>query len=377
MNSRNQNQHFLDLPHGRLSVPSFMPDATFGVVRSIDASDLTRCGIQAVVMNTFHLMQHPGSSVIQALGGLHNFSGWIRPIVTDSGGFQAYSLIRQNSKFGSLTDRGIVFRPGCSSRKILFTPEKSIKLQLKYGSDLLICLDDCTHIDEPFESQEESVTRTIHWAKRSKTEFEKRIGHGYGSRETRPLLFAVVQGGGSYQLRRNCAESLLRIGFDGFAYGGYPFDSNGNLLTDTIRFTRELIPKKFPMIALGIGHPANVMKCLRMGYGLFDSSMPTRDARQGRLYVSSQDFRHLSKSPEDEEYSYLYIQDKKHVRSKVPISPHCDCLTCSNYSRAYLHHLFKIRDFLYSRLATIHNLRFVTLLIMNLKSCPDEKQRNK
>lgn len=149
----NSKERFINLPHGRLSLPLFMPDATFGVVRSLGMDDLVRCGIQAVVMNTFHLMQRPGSSVIQAMGGLHSFSSWSRPVVTDSGGFQAYSLIRQNPKFGSLTNKGVVFRPEGSSHKFILTPEKSIQLQLCYGSDIAICLDDCTHVSEPFGSQ--------------------------------------------------------------------------------------------------------------------------------------------------------------------------------------------------------------------------------
>lgn len=371
MNSR---KRFLNLPHGRLSLPLFMPDATFGVVRSIDSNDLIRCGIQAVVMNTFHLMQNPGSSVIQALGGLHNFSGWTRPIVTDSGGFQAYSLIRQNPKFGSLTNKGIMFRPNNSSRKFLLTPEKSVKLQLNYDSDILICLDDCTHVSDSFQSQQESVTRTIKWAKRCKNEFERRVKQEDGSKESRPLLFAVVQGGGSHELRKECAKSLLEIGFDGFAYGGYPLDSKGNLLTDMIRFTRELIPLEFPMIALGVGHPSNVLKCLKMGYDLFDSSLPTRNARQGRVYAFEHDLFHKSEYPKDNGYAYIYIQDKKHAKNNEPISSNCDCLTCSNYSLAYLHHLFKIHDATYLRLATIHNLRFIILLMKHLKGYSDERQ---
>ena len=359
-------KRYLNLPHGRISLPTFMPDATFGVVRSVDSNDLVRCGVQAVVMNVFHLMQNPGSSVIQESGGLHRFSGWNRPIITDSGGFQAYSLIRRNPKFGSLTKKGIVFRPEGSRRKFLLTPEKSVQLQLSYGSDLAICLDDCTHVTESFQSQKESVNRTINWAKRCRVEFERRIGQMHTTEELRPFLFAVVQGGGSYELRRECAESLLEMGFDGFGYGGYPLDSKGNLLIDIIRFTRELIPAEFPMIALGVGEPGNVMKCMKIGYDLFDSSMPTRDARQGRLYVFEHDFFHRSEWRDEKGYSYLYIQDKKHVKNKRPASPHCDCITCSNYSLAYLHHLFRISDPLYFRLATIHNLRFITLLMEHL-----------
>ena len=209
--------------------------------------------------------------------------------------------------------------------------------------------------------------QTINWAKRCKIEFERRVKREYKSREPRPLLFAVIQGGGSYELRRECAESLLEIGFDGFSYGGYPLDKEGKLLTDIIKFTRELVPSEFPMIALGVGEPSNVIKCAEIGYDLFDSSMPTRDARQGRLYAFEHDFSPRSSFREKEVYHRLYIQDKKYVKDKGPVSPFCDCLTCSNYSLAYLHHLFKIGDPLYFRLATIHNLRFMMLLMEHLK----------
>jgi queuine tRNA-ribosyltransferase len=369
----NSKGRSINLPHGRLSLPLFMPDATFGVVRSVGFDDLVRCGIQAVVMNAFHLMQRPGSSIIETMGGLHSFSSWSRPIVTDSGGFQAYSLIRQNSKFGSLTNKGIVFRPGGSSHKFVLTPEKSIQLQLSYGSDVAICLDDCTHVNEPFESQQESVIRTVEWARRCKVEFEQRIKQRHSSKKRRPLLFAVVQGGGSYDLRRECARSLCEIGFDGYAYGGYPLDSEGNLLADLIKFTRQLIPHEFPMIALGVGEPSNVLKCSRIGYDLFDSSMPTRDARQGRLYRFGHDFSGRVEASK-KLYSYLYVKDEKHSRSKEPISPRCDCLTCSNYPLTYLHHLFKIGDALYLRLATIHNLRFMVLLTQRMREDMDEER---
>src|SRR6266849_4150937 len=146
----------LRLSHGQLSLPTFLPDATVGVVRSVDSVDLELCGIQAVVMNTFHLMQRPGSSTIASLGGLHSMSGWPHPIITDSGGFQAYSLIRQNPRFGSINDKGITFHPEGSDRKFHLTPEKSIQLQISYGSDFVVCLDDCTHVDDPFETQQES-----------------------------------------------------------------------------------------------------------------------------------------------------------------------------------------------------------------------------
>ncbi len=351
----------LHLPHGQLALPAFLPDATRGVVRGVDSADLEGCGVQSVVMNTFHLMQHPGSSTIQALGGLHKMFGWSGPIVTDSGGFQVYSLIRQNPAYGSLTGKGATFRPPGSSRRFNLTPEKSIQLQIAYGADVLFCLDDCTHADDPLDVQRESVTRTIHWARRCKAEFERVIAQKGLAPGKRPLLFAVIQGGGERDLRRECAEALLEIGFDGFGYGGWPLDGEGRLLTDMLAYTRELVPPEYPLHALGVAHPANIVTCARLGYALFDGAMPTRDARHGRLYTF------LSEALEGEWFAYTYVHDRKHIKSDAPVSRFCDCPCCTRYSLGYLHHLFKINDSLYVRLATLHNLRFMVQLTERLR----------
>ena len=268
----------------RISLPTFVPDGTFGVVRSIDAQDLKNCGIQAVMMNTFHIMQKPGSSTVMALDGLHHFSGWQGLIFTDSGGFQAYSLMKENSKFGQVNSDGISFIPEGSQRKFLLTPEKCIRLQINYGSNLLFCLDDCTHVDEPDADQKTAVERTIAWAKRCKTEYKKTIEQKKIEKHQRPLLFGIVQGGNSRELRKKCADALLEIGFDGYGFGGWPLNNAGELVEDMVAYLREIIPTNFPLHALGIGHPAFVAKSFSLGYDLFDSAMPTRDARHGRLY---------------------------------------------------------------------------------------------
>lgn len=358
----------LQLNNGKLTFPVFMPDATFGLVRSVDSKDLENAQIQAVVMNAFHLMQKPGTSTIQSLGGLHAMSGWHRPIITDSGGFQAYSLIRQNPKFGNMTSKGINFLPEGSSRKFQLTPEKSIQLQLSYGADVVICLDDCTHVDASEAEQELSVARTIEWAKRCRKTFDDLIRQKKLSNEERPLIFGVVQGGGIPDLRKQCAGELLKIGFDGYGYGGWPLDGEGNLLTDILTYTRSLIPEEFPMHALGIGHPKNVLACYQLGYGIFDCAMPTRDARHGRLYQFVYPDDSDQAGLQGNWLKYLYINDQEHIKHAGPISEGCDCLTCQRYSRGYLHHLFKMNDALYSRLATIHNLRFMTQLTDRIRT---------
>lgn len=376
----------LALPHGRLSLPAFLPDGTRGVVRAVDGQDLLACGVQAVQMNVFHLMQRPGTTVIQALGGLHRMTGWTRPIFTDSGGYQIYSLIHQNPKMGTITGRGAIFHGEGSERKYNLTPEKSIQLQISYGVDVLICLDDCTHPDAPLAEQESSVRRTVKWARQCKVTFERLVGDGTritrigridadkeeeGSTTAtgddsglRPLLIAVIQGGNSPVLRRQCAEALLEIGFDGYGYGGWPLDGQGNLLLEMLACTRELVPDTFPLHALGVGHPANVLACARMGYQLFDSTMPTRDARHGRLYAFTVD---PAAGPlAGDWFTYCYVQDDKHLKANLPVSPYCDCPVCHHYSLGYLHHLYKLGDSLYPRLATMHNLRFMAQLMAHL-----------
>ena len=355
--------------HGDIALPAFLPDATLGVVRSLDAVDLEAIGIEALVMNAYHLMQKPGTSTVNALGGIHKMAGWNRPILTDSGGFQAYSLIRQNAKFGRLTDQGIRFKPEGAEREFMLTPEKCVQVQLAYGADIVVCLDECTHVDDLPDAQELSVMRTIQWAKRCKEEFVRILKQRKIAWESspRPLLFGVVQGGGEEALRRRCADALLEIEFDGYGYGGWPLNAQNQLLTEMLQATREAVPLEFPLHALGVGHPVSIAACAKMGYTTFDSALPTRDARTGRLYQWKCD-------PNDAHFDFeanwlktLYIDDEKHMKSDLPISVFCDCLTCSRYSLGYLRHLHKSGETLYFRLATIHNLRFMGQLMETLR----------
>lgn len=349
----NGDRH-LRLPTGPLRLPAFLPDGTSGVVRGIDADDLRGAGTPGLMMNVFHLMQRPGQTTIKALGGLHRMAGWDRPIVTDSGGFQAFSLLRDQPKRGSVTDRGLTVRPEGRDRDFKLGPEKSVRLQLQFGADVVTCLDDCTHVDEAPEAQESSVERTIRWARAGRREFDRHVDP---DDPQRPLLMAVVQGGGDLDLRRRCAESLLEIGFDAYGYGGWPL-KEGALLRDVLAYTRELIPPEFPMHALGVGHPPSVAEVAAMGYDLADSSLPTRDARRGRLYRFA--------DGEPKSFEHLYIGDDRHRKVDEPIEEGCDCHTCRTATRGYLHHLFAIRDALGPRLATIHNLRLMSRLMARL-----------
>jgi queuine tRNA-ribosyltransferase len=356
------DKHFLT-SHGEIPLPAFLPDATFGQVRGLDAQDLATCGVQAVMMNSYHLMQKPGTTVISALGDLHAFSNWQGPIFTDSGGFQAYSLIRQNSSFGSFSDDGILLKDAAHGKKIALTPEKSMQIQWKMGADVLFCLDDCTHVDDMDSEQLLSVQRTVSWAKRCSQEFQRLQDNSKNEADHQRKLFAVIQGGGSRMYRETCANELLEIGFDGYGYGGWPLDKDGNLVEDIVGYTRKLIPAQFPMHALGIGHPYNLVKTYQLGYQLFDCAMPTRDARHGRLYK----LRGEIAFDQPDWLDYIYAQDERHIRDGNPIDPTCDCPTCQHYSLGYIHHLHQINETLFMRLATLHNLFFMMRIIRHLR----------
>ncbi|GAB4517319.1 MAG: tRNA guanosine(34) transglycosylase Tgt [Anaerolineae bacterium] len=366
MTNEGQAPRLLHLAHGDLELPIFLPDATRAVVRAVDSRDLENCGITGLVMSTFHLMQSPGSSTIQKLGGLHSFTNWPHPIISDSGGFQIYSLVRQNDKYGSLSDKGMVFRDEAGEKHNL-TPEKSVQLQLSYGADVVYCLDDPTHVDESDAAQTEAVERTIKWARRCREEFDRITAQKKYAEGQRPLLFAVVQGGGLLDLRRQCAEALLEIGFDGYGFGGWPLDAEGNLLSDIIAYTRRLIPREFPMHALGIGHPYNVLHAARQGYDIFDSALPTRDARSGRLYRLKMPLQQITFASPENWFANVYIQDKKYIKEEAHICRYSDNDVNQHYSLAYLHHLYKINDTLYMRLATLHNLSFMSALMARIR----------
>ena len=339
----------LSLPHGEVSLPAFFPDATRGVVRCVDAHDLRNCHVPGLVMNAYHLLTKPGPSTVKALGGLHKFSGWNAPILTDSGGFQVFSLIRENSKFGEIRRNEIIFRPD-KGKKTVLTPEKCIQAQFAYGSDVIMCLDYCTHPDDPPEINRLSVDITIQWARRCKDEYN-RLTKSMQTGE-KPQIFGIIQGGGDLALRKECADALIEIGFDGFGFGGWPLDSSGRLCEEILAYTASLMPNKTPKYAMGLGKPEGIDACIKMGYNLFDCVIPSREARHNRLYVFNDKF-----------YEYYYPLDDIHRRDPRPVSALCDCHLCQNYSRGYLRHLLAIGDSLGLRLATIHNLRFYTMLM--------------
>jgi queuine tRNA-ribosyltransferase len=333
------------------------------VVRTVDSQDLRRCGMPGLVVNAFHLASTPGVGLVKSQGGVHAFMDWDRPIITDSGGFQAMSMIRENARYGTISDAGITYtNPEARRRKRLkLTPEKCIQIQFDLGADIMICLDDCPRPDADRQGVADAVRRTVLWARRCKDEYDRQLDNRGLDGERRPLLFGIIQGGYDPSMRQRCAEALWPMAFDGYGFGGWPLDLEGNLAEETLAHTASLMPDHLPKYALGVGSPANLVSCWRMGYQLFDCVLPTRDARHQRLYCEDPEA-----GPHG--YAFLYIQDDVHKRDSRPLSEHCDCPCCSHYSRSYLHHLFQIRDGLAQRLATIHNLRFYARLMERLQN---------
>lgn len=353
---------------GALAVPTFMPDATRAGIRAVSPDDARGVGVQALVVNTLHLLRRPGVKLIRQAGGIHRFMGWEGPIVSDSGGFQAWSLIRQDAAHGVIRSNEIVFREPTTGERWTLTPERVIQLQFQLGSDVIVCLDDPTSSTDPEAEQERSVERTVRWARRSREEYE-RLVRQLRADETPPLLFGVVQGGAIERLRRGCAAALLDIGFDGYGFGGWPLDADGGLLVDPLRWVVDSLPAGAPKHALGIGRPDHVVAAFDIGFSIFDCALPTRDARHGRLYAF---VRADPPRPEagDRFYEAIRILDPPHRADHAPIEDGCDCPACGRLglSRAYLHHLFKVGDVSAERLATLHNLRFYARLMDLLRS---------
>jgi len=343
----------LSTPHGELRFPCFLPDATRGVVRAASSADLSSVGIEALMVNALHLGESPGTTVVKSAGGIHPFIGWSGPVFSDSGGYQVYSLIRRSKSHGSITADGFTYR--AATRRVGLTARKAIRRQWDLGADVLFCLDHCTHPEDPAEAQRVSVENTIRWAREGKEELAELMERS--PRAQRPLLFAIVQGGADLELRRRCIGELEPMGFDGYGFGGWPVDRKGEL-EGAVFFVAERLAG-YPLHALGIGSPANVIAAARAGYGTFDCVIPTRDARHGRLYL---------RRAGGEGFTSISARDERLIRDFGPVDPSCDCPCCRGVSRAYLNHLFALEDHAAYRLATLHNLRLYTRIVEELRS---------
>jgi len=354
-----------------LRFPIYCPDATRAVIRSLDSQDLVRVGIEGLILNPYHLMSQPGLDPIKKAGGIKKYMGWPGLAIADSGGWQLLSLIYKDKSFGKVDDQGVTFYKGSlgEKKRYVFTPEKSIQLQFEIGADVIVCLDDCPTKHPTKKELAKSVERTIAWAKRCQSEYRKQVKKRRLSQENRPLLLAPLQGGFDQELRRKCAQELVKIGFDGYGWGGWTGDENNKLGLGIARFIISQLPANKPKFALGVGYPWDIIECFKIGYHIFDCVLPTRDARHQRLYVWAKDPRKVSilKADSRKLFAFFYPGKMKYRKDLKPVDRFCDCPLCQNYSRAYLHHLFAVGDSLAWRLATIHNLRFYSMLLQRLR----------
>ena len=365
-------QQFFKSRNGNIPLPVFFPDATRAVVRSIDTSDLEETKTTGILVNTFHLWRELGPAMMKKFAGIGNFMGWGGGIISDSGGFQVMSVVKSGAMKGKVTDEGVIFYPA-RNRKVVLTPEESIRFQMSLKTDMVVVLDDFTDPGVGREKAEESVERTITWAIRSKDEFLRICKKEKLSKKDRPYILGVVQGGRFQDLRKYCAESLVKIGFDGFGYGGWPMTEKGKFDFDSAKTIAESAPENYFLYGLGVGKPDDITACARLGYNIFDCVLPTRDARHGRLYVYN--FKSIAEIDLAKPYFYSFYNPlgEKHFSDDSPVSSACDCLLCTKYSKAYLAHLFRVGDFTAGRLATIHNLRFYSILMEKLREALDRK----
>jgi len=329
----------------------FMPDATRGAVRSLTTEQLKATGTEALVTNTLHLMMNPGEKNIKKLGGIKKFMNWDGIVLTDSGGFQVFSLIHSKKWKGTVHENGATFKSPTTGELYELTPEKSIDMQMAINSDILVTLDDCRQATLERDEAEESVKRTIDWAKRCRKHFDEVYG---GTRETGKLLSCVVQGANYLDLRKKCAEELSEIGFDGYNFGGFVVTENGELVLEEMRAVVENTPQDKFKYAMGVGKPNDIKIVAELGYKVFDTVLVTRNARHGTLYS------------DDIADGVLRIKNAEYTLDERPIDSTCDCYTCRNHSRAYVHHLIRVNEITGLVLATIHNLRYYQRIIEDL-----------
>lgn len=341
----------LKLPRGKVKTPFFLPIATKGAVKNLTPEELKNLGAEIILSNTYHLYQRPGLDILKKFGGLHNFMNWNRPILTDSGGYQVFSL----SKIRKITEKGVEFQSEMDGKKIFLTPEKSIEAQLAIGSDIIMVLDECTPYPCNYEDAKKSMELSLKWAKRCKDYFNLRTSHVH--RLKKPLLFGIVQGSVYKDLREQCAKELVKIDFDGYAIGGVSVGEPRAEKIKIVEWIAPLLPKDKPRYLMGLGKPDEIVEAVNLGMDMFDCVIPTREARHGRLYINNLKVE-SKKLKVINFYKTIIITNAKFKKDLKPIDKHCDCYTCKNYSAAYLHHLFKTSEPLGMRLATIHNLKF-------------------
>lgn len=324
--------------HGEINTPAFIPVGTQATIKALTPEDLKGLGAEIILCNTYHLFLRPGHELIKRLGGLHRFMHWDYPLLTDSGGFQVYS-ISANQK---VSEEGVAFKSHLDGSRHFLTPELCMEVQEALGADVAMCLDECVPYPSSYEYVHDSLKRTTRWAKRCQ-ESKKREAQ---------TLFGIVQGGMFKDLREQSARELVNLNFDGYAIGGLSVGESTSLMREMVEHSAALLPREKPRYLMGVGTPEDIVESVKRGIDMFDCVLPTRNARNGMLFTS---------------FGKIVIKNARHRSEDIPIDPNCTCYTCTHYSRAYLHHLFSAKEILSSRLNTIHNLFYYLSLIKELR----------
>lgn len=332
----------LQFKRGTINTPAFMPVGTYGTVKAMTPEELTDLGAEIILGNTFHLMLRPGTSTIKAHGDLHDFMHWNKPILTDSGGFQVFSL----GEMRKITEQGVHFRSPINGDKVFLGPEESMKIQKDLGADIVMIFDECTPYPASEEQTKESMELSLRWAARSKT------AHA----DNPAALFGIIQGGMYPKLRRQSLQALVEIGFDGYAIGGLSVGEPKDKMLKVLDILAPILPKNKPRYLMGVGTPQDIVEAVMRGIDMFDCVMPTRNARNGHL------FTHIG---------VVKIRNASHKNATKPLDDNCSCYTCQNYSRAYLHHLQKTNEILGARLNTVHNLYYYQSLMNQIRQAID------
>ena len=328
----------LRTPHGDVATPVFCPVGTQGSVKALGPDDLAAANVQMVLSNTYHLFLRPGHQLIAEFGGLHQFMGWPRPILTDSGGFQVYSL----NELATVSEEGVVFASHLDGARHLMTPERAVEVQEALGADIIMAFDECLRYPASYEATRQSMELTGRWAQRCRT----------AKRRDDQALFGIVQGGMFADLRTASAEQMVSLDFDGYAIGGLGVGETKGQLFELLAHTVRCLPEEKPRYLMGVGAPEDVVRAVAMGVDMFDCVMPTRNARNGWLFTSA---------------GKLIIKHARYRDDQRPLDEACACYTCQNFSRAYLRHLFQAGEMLAPRLLTIHNVYYYQQLMATLR----------
>ena len=332
----------LAFSRGKVQTPAFMPVGTNGTVKALEVSNLKETGSEIILGNTYHLMLRPGDELIQSLGGLHKFSNWDRPILTDSGGFQVWSL----GDLAKITEEGVSFQSPYDGKKCFMSPEDSMRIQANLGSDIVMVLDECTPYPAEHKQAKNSMELSLRWAKRS-----------HEAHTSESALFGIVQGGMHEDLRIKSLEGLENIGFDGIAVGGLSVGEPKDDKTRILQHLTPCLPSSKPHYLMGVGKPEDIVEAVFYGIDMFDCVLPTRNARNGQLFTS---------------YGVLNIRNAPSKSKDEPIDPNCECKVCKNYSQAYLNHLDKTNEMLGSILNSFHNVHYYQTLMKEIRVSIEE-----